>query len=47
MIKHMGTLDSDEIVGRYLDAVAKYAVVTSSRTPILRRAWRWLCRIFS
>lgn len=43
----MGTLDSDEIVGRYLDSVAKYAVVVESRVPLWRRLLRWLSKIFA
>lgn len=44
--RHGGLIDSDKIVGGYLDKLdampQKYAVVTSSRTSILRRAWQWL-----
>lgn len=46
MRKHMGALNSDEIVGRYLDSVAKYAVVTESRVPLLRRLLRWVRSIW-
>lgn len=41
-MRHMGIINSDEIVGRYLDAVERYAVVTQSRVPLYRRIWRWV-----
>lgn len=49
--RHLGVLNSDATLKPYLDKLdampRKHAIVTNSRTPIIRRAWRWLCRLFS
>lgn len=49
--RHLGIINSDAVVGRYLDEVerlpVKYAVVVSRGIPLWRRAWRWVGRLLS
>lgn len=46
-IKHRGVIDSDKVVGRYLDAVASYAPKVDARVPLWRRVWRWGLGLFA
>lgn len=46
MRRHMGALNSDEVVGRYLDSVASYALKVDARVPWWRRLLRWLRSIW-
>lgn len=49
--RHLGAIDSDAVVGKYLDEVErlpmKYRIDPRERVPPHRRLWRWVGRLFS
>lgn len=49
--RHLGVMRSDDVLRPYLEKLEgmpqKYRVEVDRPAPILRRARRWVCRLFS